>query len=290
MGAAPGGPGSTATIASKTPDVAGFGTMASTIPADALRGKTVRFRGYLSTSGVEHGWAGLWMRVDDANGQPLAFDNMDDRGVTEYTDYRPYEIVMKVPDAAADIAFGVLLAGGGQVSFNETALEIVEHRGRQVTAATDWYQAGDDLTDYAVSVDPNGTCGRAAAVVQSTANAPQGFSTIMEELAPDAWRGKRVKLSVHVKSDQVSGWAGVWMRVDSRTEVLADNDIGVTAFDNMQDRPITGTSDWHRYEVVLDVDPRAVDIAYGVLLDGPGKVWVDEASFAVVDDETPVTH
>jgi AraC family transcriptional regulator len=34
----------------------------------------------------------------------------------------------------------------------------------------------------------------------------------------------------------------------------------MVAFDNMQDRPIKGTTDWQRYEVVLDV--RRIRLAY----------------------------
>jgi len=35
------------------------------------------------------------------------------------------------------------------------------------------------------------------------------------------------------------------------------------AFDNMQDRAIKGTTDWRRYEVVLDVPEDATGIAPG---------------------------
>ena len=54
------------------------------------------------------------------------------------------------------------------------------------------------------------------------------------------------------------------------------------AFDDMQDRPIRGTSDWTQYDVVLDVAPDAADVAFGLLLDGPGQVWIDDAKFEVV--------
>ncbi|KAB2352595.1 hypothetical protein [Actinomadura rudentiformis] len=46
------------------------------------------------------------------------------------------------------------------------------------------------------------------------------------------------------------------------------------AFDNMGDRPVRGTADWQRYEVVLDVPRAAVNVAYGVLLVGAGVVSI----------------
>ena len=36
-------------------------------------------------------------------------------------------------------------------------------------------------------------------------------------------------------------WAGLWMRVDKGKDMVA--------FDNMQDRPIKGTTDWQRYYI-----------------------------------------
>jgi hypothetical protein len=48
-----------------------------------------------------------------------------------------------------------------------------------------------------------------------------------------------------MKSEEVTGWAGLWMRVDKGKEVVA--------IDNMQGRAIKGTTSWQRYEVVLDV-------------------------------------
>jgi hypothetical protein len=61
------------------------------------------------------------------------------------------------------------------------------------------------------------------------------------------------------------------------------------SFDNMQDRPIKGDSDWRAYSIVLDVPEQATGIAYGVLLAGAGSVWMDGASFEVVDQTVPTT-
>jgi hypothetical protein len=61
------------------------------------------------------------------------------------------------------------------------------------------------------------------------------------------------------------------------------------AFDNMQDRPIKGTTSWLRYDVVLDVPSDADDIAFGVLLAGTGKIWLNGIEFEVVGSEVPTT-
>lgn len=95
--------------------------------------------------------------------------------------------------------------------------------------------------------------------------------------------GKRVKFSGAVRSESLTSWAGLWMRVDGP-------DSGRhLAFDNMRDRPIKGTTDWTRYAVVLDVDEAAVAIAFGVLAGGEGKVWLSDFKFDATSKDEAVT-
>ena len=70
----------------------------------------------------------------------------------------------------------------------------------------------------------------------------------MQTAGPGQYFGKRVRLLAFVKAEVVSQWAGVWMRVDGP-----------------QDRPIKGTIDWTRVEIVLDVPNDAKDNAFGIL-------------------------
>src|SRR5271167_1537397 len=93
--------------------------------------------------------------------------------------------------------------------------------------------------------------------------------------------GKRNRFSAFVKSDGVQSWSGLWMRVDKGQDMVA--------FDNMVDRPIKGTTGWQKYEVVLDVPQDATGIALGVLLDGPGEVWLNGGKFEVVGADVPTT-
>ncbi len=59
--------------------------------------------GYLKSDSV-NGWTGLWLRVDNADNQPLSFDNMYDRGITGTTAWTKYEIILDVPDNASNLA------------------------------------------------------------------------------------------------------------------------------------------------------------------------------------------
>ena len=64
---------------------------------------------------------------------------------------------------------------------------------------------------------------------------------------------------------------------------------GSLGFDNMQNRPIKGTTDWRKYEVVLDVPQESVAIALGILLSGKGQAWMREVKLEEVGADVPTT-
>ena len=97
----------------------------------------------------------------------------------------------------------------------------------------------------------------------------------MQTFKAETYRGKRLKMSASAKAENVRNWAGFWMRVDSQ-------ESNAVSFDNMQDRPISGSIDWVTYQIVLDVPENSDEIAFGLLLDGPGRVWLTNFQFEVV--------
>lgn len=145
-----------------------------------------------------------------------------------------------------------------------------------------WLLAGSKPTEYEVSVDPAAAReGHNSVCLKSKGRTSEGFGTLMQEIRAEQYLGKRVRLSGYVKSQEVEGWSGLWMRVDKDREMLA--------FDNMEDRTIKGTTDWRQYEVVLDVSKEATGIAFGILLAGTGSVWLSGTKFEVVSSATPTT-
>ena len=145
-------------------------------------------------------------------------------------------------------------------------------------------RAGSPAEDYAVGVDHRvAHTGHASGFVRSARSRPAGDGALMQVLDAGEHRGRRVRLTAWVRTRKVREWAGVWMRIDGpeRGQVLA--------FDDMSSRPIMGTSDWAPYEVVLDVAPGAATIAIGLLLEGPGRAWIDDVALEDVDAGVPVT-
>ncbi|MGD8414321.1 MAG: erythromycin esterase family protein, partial [Candidatus Latescibacterota bacterium] len=101
----------------------------------------------------------------------------------------------------------------------------------------------------------------------------------------EAARGKRLEYSGYIKTENVrDGWAGLWWRVDCGAKTAA-------AFDNMTGRGPTGTTDWKRYSVELDIPADATNINFGVLMPGEGRSWFDklEVDLDGVEYESPGT-
>lgn len=152
-----------------------------------------------------------------------------------------------------------------------------------------WIRAGQSPNDYEMALDAKGgRSGGACAYIKAKTKDAQTFGTLMQMFGADDYKGKRLRLSAWVRSDGIAKWAGLWMRIDGPAEGRAYP--AMLAFDNMQNRPIKGSTDWKRYDVVLDVPPQAVSVNFGILLEGAGQAWLDGVKFDVVGSEVPVTQ
>ena len=146
-----------------------------------------------------------------------------------------------------------------------------------------WFLAGSHPGHYETGVVPAGTGGAERSALLRARNSSAGFGTLMQVIDAAAYRGRRLRLSAHVRSRGVAQWAGLWMRVDGadQGEILA--------FDNMQSRPIFGTTDWTIHSVVLDVAEAAERIAFGVLRAGPGEVHTAGIALSPVGADVPTS-
>jgi hypothetical protein len=97
----------------------------------------------------------------------------------------------------------------------------------------------------------------------------------------DDYRGKRVRFAADVRTESVAERAVLWLRADA---------IGKTiVIDNMHARPIVGTTDWKRHEVVLDIPPNASAVGFGLMMQGTGAAWIEDVKLEVVPDSVPAT-
>jgi hypothetical protein len=287
---------SSAFIHATSSDPLGAGALEQALNVEKYRGQRIRFSASLKTEGVE-GRAALWMQISDAFGVQLSSYEMRDRPITGSTAWQPYTVVLDVPPEGFIARFGAQLEGKGQVWISGARVEVV---GQEVpvTAShppynlsfeeglSNWNIGGATLTAPKATVTSEFAHeGKSAAVIDASTAVTSSLGVLGQSFASNPYVGKRVRLSGYVKAQEVEGWAGLWMRVDGRTDVSRRT----LAFDNMQNRPVRGTSDWGRYEVVLDVPESASDVVIGALVVGKGTIWLDNLRLEEVDKGVELT-
>jgi len=147
-----------------------------------------------------------------------------------------------------------------------------------------WHVTGDRAPDYEAGILPGITHGsdRVAQLrLRAAISEPAGFGALVQTIAAPRYVGRRVRFSAIMRTREVTGWAGLWLRVDGAN--------GTIEIDNMQDRPLRGTTDWTEAAIVLDVAEQARCLLFGALLSGAGAVDLARLRFEEVSQDTPVT-
>jgi hypothetical protein len=158
----------------------------------------------------------------------------------------------------------------------------VKKSGRSADGQTPkgWLKSGSHPQNYEMSIDPAiKHQGKPCARIRFTGKRAAGFGTLMQIFKADDFQGKCLQMSVWMKSREVKA-AQLWMRLDGANgEMLG--------FDNMDDRPVKGTTDWKKYEITLNVPKNAAHIAFGAVVGGRGEAWVSDFRFEVVASVPP---
>ena len=146
-----------------------------------------------------------------------------------------------------------------------------------------WFVAAKHEGQYAVEASANGVCGGRAAIARSLLPSVSGTVSVMQIFRAEKYRNTRLRFSATLDATEVTGWAGLWMRVDGP-------DKKTLGFDNMQNRAIQGTRRCEKASVVLDVPSYAETIALGLVLNGGGRAELGNLSIETVDTTVPITN
>ena len=153
------------------------------------------------------------------------------------------------------------------------------HAGGQVKG---WWTAGSAPQDYDFGTEHvSGGQGQKSAFIKCIAADPKGFGTLSQAISATQYRGKRVRLSAMMKAKDAES-AQLWLRMDG-------SDQKVLNFYNMNDKPVKGTTEWKRYEIVLDVPQESLAIFYGYFVQGKGEAWADSFKIETVGNDVPVS-
>lgn len=96
---------------------------------------------------------------------------------------------------------------------------------------------------------------------------------IWQNSLPTKFMGHRVKMTAYLKTASLTDTAGVWFKIVNAPAQTLEID----------ERQITKTLDWTKFEIILDVPKGATNLNYGAYLSGLGQLWISEISFEIVD-------
>jgi hypothetical protein len=147
-----------------------------------------------------------------------------------------------------------------------------------------WYKGGTKSAAYEMDyVQGGGQDGKDAFTIRSIETKIDGFGMLVHDNTPGFFLGKRVRMKAWMKTSNVKGWAGIYLRVDKSGMGLP------VVTDNMHDRPVKGTTGWKKYEAVVDVPANGSKIIYGAMLSGTGQIWFENPVLEEVALTVPVT-
>lgn len=119
--------------------------------------------------------------------------------------------------------------------------------------------------------------GKGSVRIERDGSSPNNFSTVTKSIPLD-FAGTFIELRGYLRTENVSDFAGLWMREDGENPALA--------FNNMQARQLKGTTEWTAYSIQLPLVAEAKKLFFGVLVAGTGKAWADDLQLLV--DGRPV--
>jgi hypothetical protein len=240
---------------------------------------------------------------------------MDNRAITGTSTWKKYSIVLNVPPQSKRVRVGFMLKGAGTAWYGEPSVTLAPSTTKLTVRPFDPNKFKLNVLDPAprnmsfdhseikstdndnsmiyqwsassekgstIHLDKNTTLsGKPSVRADCDKHNRDGFASVYQLISSKDYIGKRIRFSGYIKADDVKDWSSLFMQDDSPERVLA--------FDAMEARPVKGTRDWTKCEVVLDVPPQATKIKIGTLQAGGGTSWVSNCSLDVVDKTVPTT-
>jgi len=108
--------------------------------------------------------------------------------------------------------------------------------------------------------------------IERNAESSGGFSVLGRPISWD-FAGRIIEIRGFLRTENVTGYAGLWMRQDNGPERLS--------LENMQSQQLKGTHDWAEYKITLPVHKDAKSLVFGFLMAGTGKAWADDLQILV---------
>ena len=166
-----------------------YAILAMRIDAEDWHGEQFLFEGEARMA--DGGEAALWIRVDDADGEVLAFENMNERRFSG-PDWQSRELIVSVDDRAESINMGLVVYGDVSAEFRQMRLHVYDQRERQamddsLLPASDQWTFTPVMAEFGLDSDETGD--GVAVSITAPADSYLPDQQLLEQLdqAPTNW-------------------------------------------------------------------------------------------------------
>ncbi|MBX9668529.1 MAG: hypothetical protein K2X93_12970, partial [Candidatus Obscuribacterales bacterium] len=307
--------GRVACIKSTAPDSSKF-ELIQFLKTDQFADKQVRFSAELKSSKL--GWASLWTTTYTGDAK-LSRQNLSDvtnQRIQGTTDWTLHECPIPIGSDSSLLSLAIVCVGSGRLWIRNVKIdvepydpkqdELLDRKDEQLLSQIpspfnlDFRELIADGEQASNSKFPMGwigyereykitacsdmdNAGAPTVLIETLVETPGQYSsaTLSQNLAPEIYLGKRLRFSANVKSSEVA-WAAVWLRARRKGHY-----VYTVGFKNLHNSPITGSTDWNRHDSIVDVQKDCINISYGIVVHGPGKVWLSQAQLEEVSEDVP---
>lgn len=137
------------------------------------------------------------------------------------------------------------------------------------------FWSGDSL-GYAVALDQQvKRQGRYALRIEARENSTQDWAGIASSRLPIWFKMRRALLRGYLKREATSeeGFAGLWCRVSRKD--------GYPRQEEHSDSQVPPTEDWTWYELQMPIDESSMELSFGGILRGTGRLWLDSLALEI---------
>lgn len=139
-----------------------------------------------------------------------------------------------------------------------------------------WVMTGSQMQNYDYQFDPQvKQNGLSSFSLKAKVSEAGGHGAFLQTIKADLYRGKLLRLSAMVKTEDVQPRATLMIYAHGPNSQLkfAGNARG----------PMTGTQDWTLCEAMLKIPEEYSRLTFGMILSGTGQVWFNEVQFITIE-------
>ncbi len=175
----------------------------------------------------------------------------------------------------------------GLANWNILSARIAAAGDSRLALPKGWIKTGKSPRLYLGGLDPDTGDALIESLPGLVSQDNDDFCTLMQSVQAGLYRGRHIRLTGEIRTQDVVGGGTIWLRIDGQPGRSL-------RFDNLETREpgsgmLRGTTGWTSREIVFDVPAEADSIHFGFFLAGTGRCWARRFVLETVAETVPLS-